>query len=1841
MKMPRLCLFSLMLILILTSFGQPARADWALASTPAPAASLAGAVVQAAGRGNPWLNLRDGATLPAVAAATFEGAGSKTQPLSLAAGDFDGDGVPDLLAGYATADGAGILSLHRGNVDALWPDTAEAQARRAAGTFVDAPFLPQAGVFALPAPPDFLGAGDFDGDGQWDVVFAARGVAALILLSGDGEGGFAPAESLPLPGGVTALTVGDLNRRDGLNEVAVGVTSATGPAALVFEGARGAWRATPEVFPVNAPVSGLAVGQLDEHYAIDLAVGAGNNLYLIHGRDRNLTLDAAAQAAVAPARVERHTLPFTVAALAVGDFVTEAAYRLEVALLAQEGSVHILDGRSFVETARIAAAGDLAAARSPQLVRANISSRQADDLVVVDAATRQVGVVMLAQADAAPQTVGLAVAAAPVAVLPMRLNVDGLDDLVLLAEGPDGLAVSLTAPMATWTVNSNAAGLYDTCAVGDGVCAATQYNSELGVCVVTHPGVCTLGLAVQEANAGAGMDTISIGITAINNSGASFNWPVTLLGNGAALNNSNILFQSGSHGSVAREFQFIGSELTMSGVNYCFVEGNTIQGQVTIYNGASHNTVGGTTTPARNVIAGSAASGVELRGVGAQSNVIQGNYIGVNSTGSAALANQWHGIYMQAGTANNTIGGTTPEARNVIAGNLRHGITLWGAYGSAQTTQGNLVQGNYIGTNAAGMAALPNVLDGINVYGYASNNTIGGVVTGTSNLISGNGIRGVIIAYNGASSNLVQGNLIGVASDGVTPLPNNSSGIYIGREFTFSQNTIGGVEEGAANVIAYNNGDGVTVRGGLSTAILGNLIYANVKRGIELGNDGAEPNDPGDGDSGANRLQNYPVLLGAANAPGGTWVRGEISSKPNTTYRVEFFGNTQCDPSGYGEGEMPLGAVNATTDAGGVVRFSATLPETVGSYYYLAATATDPDNNTSEFSACAGLLVNSTGDRSDANLSDGLCDTGFTITRGAQTEPECTLRAAIQQANARAGADTIYFDIPTAGLQSAGPVIRPQSALPAITSLARLDGSTQPGEAVVIEGSQAGDANGLRFTTSGSTMRRLTISGFSRSGIETDATFEIYDVTASGNGEFGVRAVGELTVSGANNLITQNGADGLFAGSISGAGSIKVNGNGTARTQDECLDGDGAGIFARGSITLGAVEAVGNCGYGIYAYNMNVTINGNARVTGNTHVGIRGQTGVVLNGSSHDISTNGWTGIESWNLGQVRITGDAKINGNGTKATQDECLSGDVTGIFARGGITTNALEAVGNCGYGLYAQGGNVAINGNARVANSGLHGILAMGNVYLTGSTHELSQNGRMAIFATGGMRINGLARVIGNGADYTADECHSYGPAALLAQYNIVLQNVLATGNCGAGVLARGQLVVQGRAEAHMNQYAGLAGEMGILLQNAGHEISNNEGPGLVVRYSGQRLVAAGPIFVTYNGGSGIVAPNVALNGGEVSHNQRYGIVIEGGEALVNAVSVYSNTLGGYKYNLDPVPWTAAVHAAQNSRIYGGQITANGGDGIAWAGGGLTLSHSNLSGNTGAALTHTAGAVDARQNWWGHASGPGGIGPGSGDEISGTATFEPWLAQPAALIVSPGAEQVLAGRGATAANPVFVQHWGVLSDTVAVTLSDAQGWLDGPTTFTTTLAGALGATFPLSFTVPLSAALDARDAVTVTVASESAPSLSAQASFQVVSGLMADLTLTNAASPPWAQPGERITYTLAITNTGPDPASGVVLSDTLPTAAALVAATPSQGSCVDAAPVRCTLGDVSPAASATVTVVVTLNATGVSINWAEVAANEPDPTPWNNGAAAGMEIIQEQTYNVYLPLVLRGAP
>ena len=373
-------------------------------------------------------------------------------------------------------------------------------------------------------------------------------------------------------------------------------------------------------------------------------------------------------------------------------------------------------------------------------------------------------------------------------------------------------------------------------------------------------------------------------------------------------------------------------------------DGQTIVGApgfgITIDPTSEGNLVGGDVAGAGNLISGW-YDGIRIAG---SNNVVQGNFIGTDAVGTLARGNYYTAVTIWG--QNNLIGGLTPGARNLISAS-DFGLVL-----SGNAAAGNIIQGNFIGTDVTGMNALTNYL-GIDIES-APGNLIGGTAPEARNVISGSSGYAIGIGYDGASNNIVQGNYLGLAADGITPLP-NASGLRIFNGANGS--LIGGIITGSGNSIAHNTAYGISLigEGVTNNAILGNSIFSNGSVGIDLAEDGVTANDTGDADDGQNHLQNFPVITSSKLVSGDLNVTYQVDSAPeNSAYplTVEFF---LADANGQGQTLIHRDTYN-TPQASANITFTPSAALNDGDS--IVATATDANGNSSEFSAVANASVN-------------------------------------------------------------------------------------------------------------------------------------------------------------------------------------------------------------------------------------------------------------------------------------------------------------------------------------------------------------------------------------------------------------------------------------------------------------------------------------------------------------------------------------------------------------------------------------------------------------------------------------------------------------------------------------------------------------------------------------------------------------------------------------------------------------------------------------------------------------------------------------------------------------------
>jgi parallel beta-helix repeat protein len=824
------------------------------------------------------------------AAAADALAAGKARPLALASADFDEDGFPDIAAGYEI-NFSGAVAVHFGSA-------------AKAGT---QPFRAAAEAMNTVERPDFLAAGDFNGDDHFDLAVAARGSDRLYFMAGDGKGNFAPAQPIALPGRITAFFSGEVNRADGLADLAVAVSTPEGHRLLVFESPRGALNGEPETVALPAEAMSLSLRLSAKTGFHDIEIQTTEQAYLVRGRDRKLTLPPSRAADAGKAVLEKTTVLGTlatgaasypaIASLPVHLSGGHAGSRVEL----HAGSIapltsEILFGAAFV----VNDPGDAGDGNLTDGICDTGSGTSLTGICTLRAAIQQANYNAVATAITFTNAI---TTIAPGAMLPE----------ITVPVSVDGLAGRSSRVQLD---GRNAVGgdqIYDPSGLG-------LYGGSSTLTGMTIFGFYT-GVKVASANSGG--NTIQNNLIGIDNTGAvpsgrqleigilleSYTAAGDNLIGGTANGQGNVISTGNANGfgiaiqspSNTVEGNLIGTD--PSGANLI---GN---GHPIAITDSSNNTIGGTTAGARNVVAGMSGNfccgNIQITSSNALSsnNAIRGNYVGTDITGTVALGGANGGVY--ADGADTTIGGTTAAARNVISGN--------GAWGVTVVRSGALVEGNYIGVNAGGTAALAN---GIGVQVQVSGATIGGAA-GAGNLISGNTGAGVTINQSIVSNAQILGNMIGLNAAGTAPLGNGGDGINVST-ISASANTFGAA--GSGNVISGNGGSGINSAAG-SVTIQGNLIGTNAAGTAAIGNAA----------HGVAMNASNGSLIGGASQGQGNVISGNAGDGVSVTASANFTvqGN-QIGTNGAGTSAMGNGANGILLAGGFIAGTCGSCPDSIG-----------------------------------------------------------------------------------------------------------------------------------------------------------------------------------------------------------------------------------------------------------------------------------------------------------------------------------------------------------------------------------------------------------------------------------------------------------------------------------------------------------------------------------------------------------------------------------------------------------------------------------------------------------------------------------------------------------------------------------------------------------------------------------------------------------------------------------------------------------------------------------------------------------------------------------------------
>jgi hypothetical protein len=409
----------------------------------------------------------------------------------------------------------------------------------------------------------------------------------------------------------------------------------------------------------------------------------------------------------------------------------------------------------------------------------------------------------------------------------------------------------------------------------------------------------------------------------------------------------------------------------------------------------------------RNVISGNGNAGVYISSSSDQ--IVAGNYIGTDATGSDPIPNDNYGIEIIGTSSGVTIGTDADGLQDALEGNLISGNGSGMRLISGVSATGIKIAGNLVGTDHTGNAPLENDNFGIEVrFGFD------GLVIGTNgdnvrdaiegNVISSNGTVGV--SLNNAHNITVAGNSIGVGLDNSTSLGNQHENIFITG--TSSDNVIGydpSMANDDANIVGnkimHGERTAITISGSAAVRnrISRNAMGDNASLGIDLNDDLVTSNDDGDVDTGVNELMNFPVIEEAILLTTGVQITGFVPTAAEIEFYVADAGpnpSTHSYAESFGEGERYILTLvegsaddaDSSTDTYSDDGTGAGVSRTENRFEFdidttglglkwgtrITAISIDANGNTSEFSAVVALIAPEICDNGLDDDGDGLVD---------------------------------------------------------------------------------------------------------------------------------------------------------------------------------------------------------------------------------------------------------------------------------------------------------------------------------------------------------------------------------------------------------------------------------------------------------------------------------------------------------------------------------------------------------------------------------------------------------------------------------------------------------------------------------------------------------------------------------------------------------------------------------------------------------------------------------------------------------------------------------------------------
>jgi len=722
----------------------------------------------------------------------------------------------------------------------------------------------------------------------------------------------------------------------------------------------------------------------------------------------------------------------------------------------------------------------------------------------------------------------------------------------------------------------------------------------------------------------------------------------------------------------------------------------------------------------------------------------------------------------------------------------------------------------------------------------------------------------------------------------------------------------------------------------------------------------------------------------------------------------------------------------------------------------------------------AAFVVNSTGDQSDPTPKDGVCDVDPNM-----PGDQCTLRAAIETVNAMGvqnAANTVArpvaFNISGNGV----PVISSPAALPIIRFPIMIDGTTQAAGRVRLTG-PGGDVVGVAIFADGCTVKGLLIDGFNVGlGIIGNGNTVEENFMVGNNRGISIGAGANII---RRNIVAENKGDGIFINGESNLGPVgnTIEDN-LIGTEDDGVTPapNGIGVFIKGKLARqntirNNLISANNIGIQ-FEENSDNTVEGNRiGTTADGQSGLGNGMGVFLKKSQKSIIKN-------------NVIADSRQSGIFVSEGSENVIEGNKIGADASG------TAALGNDEHGIEIENAfDNLVKDNVISGNKGA-------GVFISGprANKNTIENNKIGVNAAG-------TEPLGNGMEGVLIQD--------VAATNVVLN--LISANVKSGIVIEG-------AEAS---------ETIIDNNSIGTDIFGNDVLGVMGNREHGVLIDRAPLstlgenLIAFNHSAGMMllaAPSGAVQRNNIHHNV-IGIDIQGEGS--NELRIIGNRI---HLNATNINASNAEFIAQSNNVFNGtssgtgihltrshaviqgnNLTGDAGDAITLEPGSTALiTKNNVFRNQGFGLNNrnSSGSIAAQRNWWGHASGPGGAGPGSGDKVSAGVNFANWLAQPVAVVAAAEGDTLTLVAGRIDTVSVFLQNWQKSDDVLRVNISDNRGWLQEPKAFSVTLRDNLGAETKIAFAIPSGISDGSADNVRVIATSQTNLNAADTTTFIVVS-------------------------------------------------------------------------------------------------------------------------------------------